>query len=100
MRLAVIILNTLSILAALAILPVAFYIGIWGILGMSYGRAQDTVAGVLIMLAPLVITTLCVIFSVQAMQRGQSYAPVIACIPFVAAIVALIESPLSIAFKQ
>lgn len=81
MRPLVIGLNIASVLAALLIMPIALYVGAWGLLGPAYGRTQDAILGIAIMAAPVVITVLCVTFSIRAMRRGLRYAPVVASLP-------------------
>lgn len=95
MRAAVIILNALSIVAALAVTPMAFYVGGWELLGLAYGGSQDTVLGILIITAPIITTGLCVLFSVRYVRRNRIYAPFIAGLPLLVAVVALINSPLA-----
>jgi hypothetical protein len=93
MRPLVIGLNIASVLAALLIMPIALYVGAWGLLGPAYGRTQDAILGIAIMAAPVVITVLCVTFSIRAMRRGLQYAPVVASLPLLVAIVAFLNSP-------
>ncbi|OJY02909.1 MAG: hypothetical protein BGP07_01720 [Rhizobiales bacterium 63-22] len=80
-------------LAALMIEPIALYVGGWGLLGPAYGRTQDLVLGIVIMLAPILITALCVFISVRLMRRGFSLAPVVAGVPLVLAVAAYLISP-------
>jgi hypothetical protein len=40
-----------------------------------------------------VITVLCVTLSIRAMRRGLQYAPVVASLPLLVAIVAFLNSP-------
>jgi hypothetical protein len=98
MRTAVFTLNVLSALAALAIEPIALYVGLWGLLGPAYGRTQDLLLGLLIMIAPILVTGLCVFFSIRLMRQGRGYAPFIAAIPLLAAILAYLNSPFAGSF--
>jgi hypothetical protein len=59
---------------------------------------QDLVVGLLIMAAPIVITGLCVFFSVRLMRQGRNYAPFIAAVPLLAAILGFLNSPFANSF--
>ncbi|TAM97923.1 MAG: hypothetical protein EPN45_18565 [Rhizobiaceae bacterium] len=98
MRQAVVVLNTLSIIAAVLVAPIALYIGAWGLLGPAYDRPQDLVLGLAIMAAPIVVTGLCVFFSIRSMRRGRNYAPFIAAMPLLVAILGYLSSPFAAAF--
>ena len=93
MRTAVILLNVLSVLAALAIEPIALYVGLWGLLGPAYDRPQDLVLGLVIMAAPIIITGMCVFLALRALRQGRGYAPAIAALPLVLAVLAYFNSP-------
>lgn len=93
MRAAVVVLNILSVLAALAIEPIALYVGLWGLLGPAFNRPQDLVLGLLLMVAPILVTGLCVFFSIRSMRKQRSYAPFIAGLPLLAAILGYLSSP-------
>lgn len=93
MRNSVIAPNVLSVLAGLMIEPVALYVGIWGLLGPAYDRPQDLVLGVLVVLAPIAITALCMFLSIRRMRQGSARAPFIAAAPLILAVAAYRMGP-------
>lgn len=97
MRTAVILLNALSVIAALAVEPLAFYVGAWGLLGASYGDPSTTLLGAALMPAPLVVAGLGVWLSVRRMRAGAPGAVAIAAAPL--AIFACVGAALAFVFS-